>query len=178
MSYKSKEQTFKKYVPMLRKLMNKYKNKKGIIHTTTFELQDWTIEALNDDRLLAHSSKQNSKNYALKTHYTKKSPTVLISPSMTTGIDLKNGRARFQICLKIPYPSLGDSKNKRRMKDNPEWYKYTVVCTLIQMYGRAIRNSEDYADFIILDSCFSDILRYSSKYFPEWVTKAIKTVNI
>lgn len=177
MSYNSKEKTFKKYIPVLKKLLNKYKNKKGIIHSTTFELQNWVIEGLDEERLLAHSSKRSSKNFAIKTHYTKKSPTVLISPSMTTGIDLKNSRARFQICLKVPYPSLGDIKNKRRMKDNPEWYKYTVVCTIIQMYGRAIRNKEDYADFVILDSCFSDVLRYSSKYFPEWILNAIKTVN-
>ena len=33
MSYKSKEETFKKYIPYIQKLLDKYKNKKGIIHT-------------------------------------------------------------------------------------------------------------------------------------------------
>lgn len=178
MNYKLKEQTFDNYIPMLEKLLAKYKNQKGIIHTTTFELQKWMSEKVKNDRFLLHTSDQKSKNYAIKQHYTTDKPTVLVSPSMGTGLDLKDDRARFQICLKIPYPSLGDQKNKRRMKDKPEWYQWLTVSKLIQMYGRAVRGKDDNAQFIILDSCFSDVLRYSSHLFPEWVLKAIKQVDV
>ena len=178
MSYNNKEETFKKYIPMLKKLMNKYKNQKGIIHTTTFELQNWVQEKIQSDRFLSHSSDQGSKNFALKQHYTSDKPTILLSPSMGTGIDLKNKRARFQICLKMPYPSLADLKNKRRMKDKPEWYSWVTVSKLIQMYGRAVRNKDDNAHFIILDGNFSNILRYNSHFIPHWIQKAIKQVNV
>jgi ATP-dependent DNA helicase DinG len=178
MSYKNKEETFNKYVPMIEKLLTKYKNKKGIIHTTTFELQNWVQERIISDRFLPHTSDQKSKNFALKQHYTSNKPTVLLSPSMGTGIDLKKDRARFQICLKVPYPSLGDLKNKRRMKDKPEWYQWVTVSKFIQMYGRAVRSKDDNAHFIMLDGNFSNLLRYSSQYFPQWIQKAIKQVNV
>jgi Rad3-related DNA helicase len=178
MTYTKKEETFKKYIPYIKKLLNKYSTKKGIIHTNSFELQKWVTEQIETDRFLTHDSDQKTKNFILKHHYEVKKPTVIVSPSMGTGVDLKNNRARFQICIKIPYPSLGDAKNKRRLKDNPEWYNWMTVSKLIQMYGRAVRNNKDSAHFIILDSSFSDVLRHSGKYFPDWIVKAIKTVNV
>jgi ATP-dependent DNA helicase DinG len=178
MTFKQKEETFKNYIPILNKILKKYKNKKGIIHTVTFELQDWVNENIDSDRFLAHNSDQKSKNFALKQHYTSDKPTVLLSPSMGTGIDLKDSRARFQVCLKVPYPSLGSIKNKMRLKTKPEWYAWITVSKLIQIYGRAVRNKDDHAHFIILDTCFSDIMKYNSHYIPDWVARAIKQVNV
>ena len=178
MNYKLKEQTFKKYIPILKKLMVKYGNQKGIIHSTTFELQDWVTENIKSKRLISHNSGQDSKNFALKKHYTSKEPTILVSPSMGTGIDLKDSRARFQISLKVPYPNLGDSKNKKRMSERPDWYAWMTVTKLIQTYGRAVRSVDDHSHFIILDSCFGDVLTYSSHLFPEWILKAIKQVDV
>lgn len=178
MNYKLKEQTFRNYIPILKKLMVKYGNQKGIIHSTTFELQDWVTENIKSKRLISHSSGQESKTFALKKHYTSKEPTILVSPSMGTGIDLKDSRARFQISLKVPYPNLGDSKNKKRMSERPDWYAWMTVTKLIQTYGRAVRNMDDHSHFIILDSCFGDVLAYSSHLFPEWILKAIKQVDV
>jgi len=178
MSYKTKQDTLKVIKPILGKLLKKYENKKGIIHTVSFDLQNWTIENLKNDRLLGHDSDQKSKNFAIKQHYTSDKPTILVSPSMGTGIDLKDDLARFQICLKVPYPSLADSKNKKRLKDKPEWYAWTTVSKFIQMYGRAVRSSSDYSHFIILDSCFSDVLNYSSKFIPKWIKNSIKRVDL
>lgn len=178
MNYTKKTDTFKKYVPILKKLLTKYGDKKGIIHSVTFELQKWVTENIKSDRFLIPNTDQASKNFALKQHYTTDKPSVLVTPSMGTGVDLKDGRARFQICLKVPYPNLGDSKNKRRMKDKPEWYAWLTVTKIIQMYGRAVRSNDDYAHFIILDSCFGDVLRYSGHLFPDWVLEAIREVDV
>jgi Rad3-related DNA helicase len=177
MTYKIKETTFKNYIPILKKLLNKYKSKKGIIHTITYELQKWLTDQIIDERFITHISDQKSKNFALKSHYTSNKPTVLISPSMGTGIDLKNERARFQICLKVPYPNLSDLRMKRRIKDNPEYYAWVSIGKILQLYGRAIRSDGDYADLIILDSCFGDLLRYNGHFFPNWVIRAIKEVK-
>lgn len=178
MTFKEKQVTFKKYVPVLRKILKKYNNQKGIIHTVTFEIQDWTTDALKSPRLLTHDSSQKSKKYALKQHYTSNKSTVLVSPSMSTGIDLKDSRARFQVCMKVPYPSLADFKNKKRNETNPNWYQWQTICKFIQMYGRAVRNENDKADFIVLDQSFSNILARGSHYIPAWIQDAIKTVKL
>jgi len=176
MSYKNKVETFKNYVPYLKKILKKYPTEKGIIHTNSFELSDWINKGVNDKRLVFHNS--SNKDEVLKEHHSSKKATVLVSPSMDTGVSLDNDSARFQVIAKIPYPSLASRKNKLRQKNNPEWYAWKTVSGIIQMSGRAVRSKSDWADTIILDGSFKDIMNYSGKYFPEWFKKAIKRVNV
>jgi Rad3-related DNA helicase len=176
MSYKSKEDTFKNYVPYIGKLLDKYKGKKGIIHTNSFELAGWIQRSVKDKRLRFHDS--SNKDEVLKSHYETEDPTVIVSPSMDTGVSFDNDRARFQIIAKVPYPSLASQKNKMRQSNNPDWYSWKTVCGLIQMSGRAVRSDIDFADTIIIDGGFGDIIRHSSHFLPEWFQLAIKRINV
>ena len=176
MSYKSKEDTFKNYVPFIQKILNKYPDKKGIIHTNSFELASWVSRDVRNPRLVYHDS--SNKDLVLQEHYATDKPTVIVSPSMDTGVSFDDDKARFQVIAKIPYPSLGSQKNKLRQKMNPDWYTWKTVSGLIQMTGRAVRSNEDYADTIIIDGSFSDLLKYSGHFFPDWFQEAIKKVNV
>ena len=175
MSYTKKEETFKKYVPFLQKLLNKYKDKKGIIHTNSFELAEWIKNDVKNSRLIFHDSE--NKNEALQNHFDSDEDTVIVSPSMGTGVSFDNEKSRFQIIAKIPYPSLASQKNKLRQKNNPDWYAWKTICGLLQMTGRSIRSKTDHADTVIIDESFSDILKYSSHYIPEWVQESIKRID-
>ena len=176
MSYKSKEETFKKYIPYIKKLLDKYKNKKGIIHTNSFELAKWIENSIKDPRLIFHDS--SNKDEMLKFHKESDKPTVIVSPSMDTGVSFDNDDARFQIIAKVPYPSLGSQKNKLRQSNNPDWYSWKTVAGLIQMTGRPVRSDMDYADTIIIDGGFGDVMKHSSHFIPEWIQEAIKKINV
>jgi len=176
MSYKSKEETFKKYIPYIKKLLDKYKNKKGIIHTNSFELAKWIENSIKDPRLIFHDS--SNKDDMLKFHKESDKPTVIVSPSMDTGVSFDNDDARFQIIAKVPYPSLGSQKNKLRQSNNPDWYSWKTVAGLIQMTGRPVRSDMDYADTIIIDGGFGDVMKHSSHFIPDWIQEAIKRVNV
>jgi len=176
MSFKQKEDTFKNYVPFINKILKKYQDKKGIIHTNSFELASWISRDVQDQRLVYHDS--SNKDEVLKQHFEAKNPTVLVSPSMDTGVSFDDDKARFQIIAKIPYPSLASQKNKLRQKNNPEWYSWKSISGLIQMTGRAVRSVDDFADTIIIDGSFSDLLKYSGHLFPHWFQEAIKKVNV
>lgn len=175
MSYNNKIETFKKYVPYIKKLLNKYKNKKGIIHTNSFELSNWIEDSIRDPRLVFHDS--SNKDDVLKNHKESPEPTVIVSPSMDIGVSFDDDNARFQIIAKIPYPSLASQKNKLRMKHNPDWYSWKTCCSLLQACGRIIRSDMDYGDTIIIDESFSDIMRYSSRYLPMWIQDSINIFN-
>ena len=177
MSYKQKEETFKNYVPYLNKVLKKYSDKKGIIHTNSFELASWISRDLSDPRLVYHDS--SNKDEVLENHKSKTNvPSVIVSPSMGTGVSLDNDSARFQVIAKIPYPSLASKKNKMRQKMNPEWYSWRTIAELIQMSGRIVRNNKDWGDTIIIDGSFSDVLKYSGHLLPKWFQSAIKRVNV
>jgi len=176
MSYKQKEDTFKRYIPYIQKILDKYKDKKGIIHTNSFELAKWIEESIKDPRLVYHDS--SNKDEILKEHFDSKNPTVIVSPSMDTGVSFDDDRARFQIIAKVPYPSLASQKNKLRQKNNPDWYSWKTVAGIIQMTGRSVRSFDDYADTIIIDGSFGDVIKHSSHFLPDWVQSAIKRINI
>jgi len=176
MSYKSKEETFKRYIPYIQKLLDKYKNKKGIIHTNSFELANWIQKSIKDKRLIFHDS--SNKDEMLRLHFESEEPTVIVSPSMDTGVSFDNDRARFQIIAKVPYPSLASQKNKMRQSNNPDWYSWKTVCGLVQMTGRSVRSNTDYADTIIIDGGFGDVIKHSSHYIPDWIQEAIKRINV
>jgi ATP-dependent DNA helicase DinG len=176
MSYKSKDETFKRYIPYIQKLLDKYKNKKGIIHTNSFELAKWIENSIKDPRLVFHDS--SNKDEMLKYHKESDKPTVIVSPSMDTGVSFDNDDARFQIIAKVPYPSLASQKNKLRQSNNPDWYSWKTVSGIIQMTGRPVRSNLDYADTIIIDGGFGDVIKHSSQFLPDWIQEAIKKVNV
>lgn len=176
MSFKSKEDTFKRYIPYIQKLLDKYKNKKGIIHTNSFELAKWIENSIKDPRLIFHDS--SNKDEILRMHMESEEPTVIVSPSMGTGVSFDNDSARFQIIAKIPYPSLASQKNKLRQNNNPDWYSWRTACSLQQACGRIVRSATDYGDTIIIDGGFGDVIKHSSQFLPDWFQDAVKRISV
>jgi len=176
MSFTSKEETFKKQVVWVKKILSKYKDKKGIIHTANYEITEWIKENIMDSRLLFHNTED--RNEILEKHLTSKEPTILVSPSMMEGISLDDDLARFQIIMKIPFPSLASKKIKTRQKIKPEWYSWKTCLDTIQASGRGNRSITDYCDTFILDSNFSDLLKYNSNILPQYFIDSIKILKI
>jgi len=176
MTYSQKFNTFENQLVLIKKILKKHKKQKGIIHCGTYEIANWLKEHITDKRLLFHDSE--NRDEILKKHINSKSQTILVSPSMVSGVDLKDDISRFQIILKIPFPFLGSEKIKQRMKTNKHWYNWKTVVDFIQMYGRSIRSVDDYADTYVLDDSFSDLLRYNSDIIPRYISDAIKKVKV
>ena len=109
--------------------------------------------------------------------YTKK-PTVLISPSLHTGLDLKEDLSRFQIITKVPYPNKSDRWINAKRNKVPEWYYWQTALKLVQAYGRSVRSKDDRARTYILDSAFQYFLRKNRDILPDWFLKAVKNYNL
>ena len=177
MTFKEKEETFKKQIEYIDKILKRNHDKKGIIHTGNYEIANWLKEHYGEKyRLLFHVAED--RNEILNKHLMSSEPTVLVSPSMMNGVDLKDDLSRFQIILKIPYPNIKSSKIKKRQKDNKDWYTWKTVVDLIQSYGRSVRSNEDWAETYILDSSLSNIMKFNYKYLPSYFTDAIKMLKM
>ena len=86
-------------------------------------------------------------------------PRVLVSPSMSEGVDLPYEKCQFQVIYKIPFPYLGDPQINQRKQQDPSWYAYKTIMTLLQAYGRGMRAEDDYCETYILDGNFRMLLR-------------------
>lgn len=176
MTYNEKSKTIKEQIKYIEKILKKYKEHKGIIHTSTYEFSQYLLENIKNNRLIFHDNENREE--MLNLHLNSNKNSVIVSPSMTSGVDLKDDLSRFQIIIKIPYPYLGSNKVKQRQKTKPDWYSWKTVVDIIQAYGRSTRDFDDWSDTFILDASFSDILKYNERLFPRWVTDAITIIKI
>lgn len=153
-------------------ILEKHSNDKGIIHGVNYRICQYILEKDRSGRLLTHDSK--NRDEVLKKHIESKEPTVLLSPSMMEGVNLSDDYSRFQILCKVPFPYLGDLVVKKRMEKNKQWYPYTTAKSVIQAFGRSIRNDRDHAISYILDSDWDRFYSRNFFMFPEDFRKSFK----
>ena len=156
MSAKFINGTLPQMAKAVRQILNEHKNVKGIIHCHTYKVANYLKKHVRSKRLLVHDS--SNRDAVLEKHKLSRDATVLLSPSMAEGVDLKGDASRFQIICKVPYPYLGDKIVKKRMYKFPDWYPLQVAKTVVQSVGRSIRNSEDQAVTYTLDRDWETIL--------------------
>lgn len=164
-------------IPKIAKLINEickhHKGEKGIIHTHNMQITRILQERLTDRRFLFRDDDYTNADI-LTEHYESDEPTVLVSPSMTHGTDLKDEYARFQIIVKAPYPPLANERIKRLFELDKQWYVNEMLSTIIQASGRGTRHVDDHCVTYILDGCASTILSKSLHVLPKCFKARIK----
>ena len=158
-------------------LMTLHRNDKGIIHTTSYKQLNFikqNISQTNKCRLL-ETNPDIPRGEVIAEHVDTIKPTVLISPSLYIGLDLKDDLSRFQIITKVPYPDLGDRWINEKRKISGQWYTWQTALRLVQGYGRSIRSKEDYAVTYVLDSGFENFVKKNKNILPDWFTQAIQS---
>ncbi len=159
------DETLPKLVNFVKKIMEEHKNEKGIIHTHSTKVAEYLKNHIKSGRLLlAHGYDRDA---VLKQHTTSEKPTILLSPSMAEGVDLKDDLSRFQIVCKVPFPYLGDKVVRKKMNKWKWWYDTQTIRTVIQSIGRSIRNEKDYAVTYILDSDWERVYNKNKELFSE-----------
>lgn len=166
------DDTLPKLVEMIKIILDEHKGEKGIIHAHTFKIANYIKQNIRGRRLIIHDSENREE--IIKKHMTAGRDTVIISPSLSEGIDLKGDLSRFQIICKVPYPFLGDKIVKKRMLKNKSWYPYQTAKTIVQSVGRSIRNENDHAATYILDSNWGHFFNKNKALFPESFKKCIQ----
>jgi Rad3-related DNA helicase len=157
-------------------IMSMHRNDKGIIHTTSYDQLNFikeNISQTNARRLLV-TDPEIQRDETIFQHTNTTKPTVLISPSLHTGLDLKNELSRFQIITKVPYPNKSDRWTNAKREKDEEWYYWQTALKLIQAYGRSVRSIDDWAKTYILDSAFGYFVKKNMKIIPDWFRRAIR----
>jgi Rad3-related DNA helicase len=173
MGYRFIQETLPKIVLKVDELLDEFPDRKGIIHATSYKIADYIKrQSRHKNRLINHNSVDRMER--LKEHIESDEPTVLLSPSMTEGVDLKGDLSTFSIIVKIPYASLGDKQIKARMEEDKIWYANLAAVQMMQAYGRSIRSKTDVAMTFVLDSAFRYFVKSNNSLFCEWFKEAIR----
>ena len=148
-------------------ICDSHKNDKGIIHTHTLQITEFLQKSLKGDRFLYRNAEAKNDNILSK-HSKSEDPTVIVSPSMTFGVDLRDELARFQIIVKGAFLPLGDVRIKRLFDEDKDWYTNKMLISLVQACGRGIRSKEDHCVTYILDGAISEVVLTNKYKLPKY----------
>lgn len=154
----------------------------GIIHTGSFQIANWLVKELAniDTHIIYHHGEEGEETRDVvidkfQNDETDK-PKVLISPSITEGLDLVGDKGRFAIFAKVPYLQLGDSWVKGRLNLSQEWYNRQAMIAIIQGAGRVVRGPDDWGYTYILDESFELLYSKMENKIPKWWKDAYEKV--
>lgn len=175
MNFRNKGETLPKIAEALDKLLRARPDRKGLIHTNSYEMNRILTKALaaagHGARIITHGP--GGAEGAIERHRKSRGPTVLCSPAMTEGLDLRDDLSRFQVVVKVPYPNFKDPYVAARKQLDGGWYPWQTAMRLIQATGRSVRSQTDFAETYIVDSDFQQFRRMSRHLLPGWWLDAV-----
>lgn len=167
LNYKNLKVIIPDIINQIKQIVDFHKNDKGIIHTHTQEITNLLRDRLQTNkRFLFRDIAANNENI-LNEHFNTDFPTILVSPSLSYGIDLKDDLARFQIIVKLPFPPLSVKRIKKLFDMDKSWYENKMLNSLVQACGRATRSKHDYSTTYILDGNIVNVLKNTKNKLPQ-----------
>lgn len=172
-NFKNIDQVMPSLIEKALKICEHFGKDKGIIHTHTFKITDSLIKKVRGKPRFLIREAGITNEAILAEHYMRDDGTVLISPSLGFGTDLKDDFGRFSIVMKTPYLPLGSERIKRLAEKSQQWYEMKALVNLVQMCGRTTRSKEDYSDTFILDGSTLDLIKRNKSKIPQWFLKRL-----
>lgn len=167
LSYKNMEKDLPPVIKIALSICDRHKNEKGVIHTHTNYITDKIKDAVKEDERFLFKNEVTNNESLLELHKKSENPTILVSPSLDTGISLDDELGRFQIIIKSPYLPLGSKRIKKMFEKNPKLYSMKMLDKLIQMSGRCTRSMDDYSVTYILDGVAVDAIMREKNHLPK-----------
>ncbi|MDG7008383.1 MAG: DEAD/DEAH box helicase family protein [Nitrososphaerota archaeon] len=159
-------------------VMLRHAGEKGVVHTTSYQQARYIMDHVSEYNRARLSSTENvSSRSALLQAHGSRDESVLISPSLYQGVDLKDELSRFQILVKVPYPDLSERRTRVKMERDQGWYDWQTALRLVQTYGRSIRSDTDHAVTYVLDSNFPWFVGRHRGLFPEYFLEALEALS-
>jgi ATP-dependent DNA helicase DinG len=152
MTFKNQDESLKKCVRKIDELMRQHRGQRGIIHTTSNVIMNYVIEHSGFSSRMFPYSGTEEKMSILDNFHDYPADAVLIGPSLTTGIDMKDDLARFNIVIKLSFPNMGSALWAKRYEIANHIYIGETASILEQSCGRTTRSEDDFSISYILDS--------------------------
>ncbi len=160
-------------------IMDRHVGERGVIHTTSYYQVNYIMQHVsepNRERLV--TTEGSSERSVLLRIHGSTDASVLISPSLFQGVDLKDEMSRFQVVVKVPYPDLSERRTVVKLQRDSAWYDWQTALRLVQTYGRSVRSETDYAVTYVLDSNFMRFVNVHRGLFPGYFLDALRSEGV
>lgn len=171
-----------KMVRAVDQIISRRLDRKIIIPTTSFALQKFLLLHSRFSQYMLSNSRnaegRTDTQEILLQFKRAKAPSILVSPSISTGVDFPGDQCETIIIMKVPFPDVSSLVYKARSSDDSEYGPYIAAQTIVQMAGRGMRSNTDRCETIILDGVFGSLRTQYSHLFPSWFLTAIRKSDI
>jgi len=167
LNYKNLTNILPAICDQIKTITDHHKTEKGVIHTHSRDITNFIKSKLSNNMRFLFRDELSNNEDILKEHYESDFPTVLVSPSLAFGVDLKDHLARFQILVKLPFPPLSSKYIKKLFDSDKEWYENKMLNALVQACGRATRSKNDFSTTYILDGNVVNVLKRAKHKLPK-----------
>lgn len=197
LNYASTQDDLRDWVVRIDQILARRMDRKGIIHTVSYERQRFLMEHSRFKNIMMANSAGNTRD-VVQSFRNAKAPAVLVSPSVGTGFDFPYNAARFQIIGKVPFRDPRGAILTAQSKEDPDYLNYLTAQDLIQIYGRINRAPDDLTETICIDDSIEwflvrnagyhynkDVGKFnmrerrdnSADFFPEYFLEAFERVS-
>lgn len=150
---------------------------RGIIHAGSYARAAYIMERSKvKGRLIVHMNAAGLPEAMAR--FKAQKDAILVSPSITEGVDLYGDLCRFQLIAKLPFADPRDPIVAERTKQDPEYPWYIAAQTVIQASMRGVRSATDMCETAICDGSWQAwYYRRAFYHFPRWWTNALVPVT-
>ncbi len=135
---------------VLDRIMARRRDRKGVVHSTSYDRQT----EIRDRSRFADKMILNAKGEpiadSMERFFAAGPGAAYISPSVCEGYDFKQDKARWQFMCKIPTPPPSKIVKAREAVDK-QYRAYQAMQTLVQSFGRGMRENTDWCENYICD---------------------------
>lgn len=157
------------------KIIAKRLDRKGIIHTVSYQRAFDIVKASAYRGLMLAPTRASELATALERFRTAPAPMILLSPSISTGVDFPYKSAEYQIIAKMPFPDTRSTIVKARIEATEGYRDHLTAQALVQATGRVMRAEDDQGETFILDDHARWFIPKAREQglLPEWFLESL-----
>lgn len=152
-------------------------DRKALITTVSYQRARFLMDhSRHADRMIGNTGEPDSAT-AMETfeaHVYSGRPTILVSPSFSTGWNFKDDAARLIIVCKIAFPDGRSKLMQARTRTDEHYANFLAMLDLVQACGRGMRHDQDWCEVFLTDGHASWFLYRFRHFAPLGFVNSIR----
>jgi Rad3-related DNA helicase len=180
MNHRNTEEDLSKWVARIDEIISTRTERKGLIHTVSYSRQKYILEhSKYAAYMLANTGAPDSDSAMeiMSKFKASSAPSILVSPSFSTGVDFPMRQCEWQIICKVPFADLRSKVMAARNERNKTYVNYLAMQEIVQASGRGSRSKLDRCEVFIVDSNVLWFMQQNKGLAPRWF-ELIRTATV
>lgn len=176
---RSDDDDFRKWLDRIDQIVGRRLDRKGAILPVSYDRQQFILLNSRFRHVMLDHARKGAAD-ALDVFRQARAPKVLVSPSISTGVDLPYEECEYIIIAKVPFPSTQSAVMKERTAKDKSLGDYLTAIELVQSAGRGMRAEDDWCEIFIIDDNIEWLYGKAKKagFIPKYFQEAFRAEQI